>query len=115
MTNLHVRIDPSLQQRLENDLNRVSEAFAQLGMVMTQSLTDFAAALANTPGFKALMDFQTQVIQRELEDYLLNHAAPEDVVAYIVKSPNHTWMGVTICPDEAWRYAAKSDWMWWRR
>lgn len=48
-------------------------------------------------------------------EVLLNEVEPAEVVQYILQQPDHTWMGVTIYPDEAWRYEHKSDWMWWRK
>src|SRR5438132_1544700 len=46
--------------------------------------------------------------------YWLNIAPPHELADYIVRQPNHTWHGLTIYPDEAWRYRHNDLWITWR-
>jgi hypothetical protein len=48
------------------------------------------------------------------QQYWLNIAPPHELADYIVRQPNHTWHGLTIYPDEAWRYRHNDLWITWR-
>lgn len=49
------------------------------------------------------------------EAYYWDQAPADELVDYIISQPNHTWRGMTIYPDEAWRYRHSDRWMEWRR
>jgi hypothetical protein len=46
--------------------------------------------------------------------YWLHIASPDELVKFIVRQPNHTWNGLTIYPDEVWRYCSTDLWIHWR-
>jgi hypothetical protein len=48
------------------------------------------------------------------QQYWLNIAPPDELTDYIVRQPNHSWHGLTIYPDEAWRYRHNDLWITWR-
>jgi len=103
---------------LNNQINDASEgliaAFAKFGVTLEQAKNNIITHLNNLP--PELYHQMGMLHPREnLEKYYRNVADPAEVVQYILQQPKHTWMGVTIMPDEAWRYEQKSDWMWWRQ
>jgi len=59
--------------------------------------------------------FQVSAIPDMTRGYWLWDASPKELVEHIVNEPNHTFRGVTIYPDEAWRYENTGAWIWWRR
>lgn len=102
---------------LTDQLNEASigiiAAFSKFGVALED------AAHNMTVQFNALPpEFYHQMGMLHPRESLDRHyrevAEPDEVVQYILQQPNHTWMGVTIWPDEAWRYSDKRDWMWWR-
>lgn len=50
-----------------------------------------------------------------VQKFYRDECDPERIVNFILLQPNYTWMGLTIYPDEAWRYRNTTDWMWWRK
>ncbi|MBA3873553.1 MAG: hypothetical protein H0X30_30850 [Anaerolineae bacterium] len=46
--------------------------------------------------------------------YWLHIAPPDELAKFIVRQPNHTWNGLTIYPDEVWRYCSNDLWINWR-
>ena len=83
-----------------------AKAVSDLAIGITKRLCDMPPQMYHQMGLK-----HPDEIRR---DYYLYTAEPDEVVDYIVSQPNHTWNGVTIYPDEVWRYRCKADWMWWR-
>ena len=65
-------------------------------------------------GAHSQMDFATQHSEL-LEAYWLNIAPADELAAYIVRQPNYTWNGLTIRPDEVWRYQHNDLWIHWRQ
>jgi hypothetical protein len=104
------------------DVRELSQAFQNLGAVMVnaavpavEAFAGFTRILASDSRIKQLLEELIDNMHDVVDEYMCSNAEPADVVKYIVDSPNHTWMGVTIYPDEAWRYEHKTDWMWWRK
>ena len=73
-------------------------------------LADAIAGLAKPDSSLVLNESLTLV-----QLYWLNLAPSEELADYIVRQPNHTWNGLTIYPDEVWRYRHSDLWITWRR
>jgi len=107
-------------KRSSFSVDEVVHGFAQLGEALSKAMAPIATwnsivlRLASDDQVKSLIDQFQRDTSETLDHYYRDEAEPADVVQYILQQPDHTWMGVTIYPDEAWRYACKSDWMWWR-
>ena len=98
------------------DLSQLNEAILQFGEAAAGAFTPLAEAF-NTVFQQMPPDIYHKINvlhPRDTNEYY-REAEPAEVVQYILQQPDHTWMGVTIYPDEAWRYEHKSDWMWWRQ
>lgn len=101
-------------------VEEVGRGFAKLGEALAKAAPPLAAwddlviQLASDDQVKRLIEQLQCNISETLTRHYRDEAEPAEVVQYILQQPNNTWMGVTIYPDEAWRYACKSDWMWWR-
>lgn len=100
----------------------MAEAFQKLGEAMskaafasTEAMNAFVFQLAQDERVQKLISQLIKELGNTITAHYRDYAEPNEVVDYIIDQPNHTWMGVTIYPDEAWRYQSKSDWMWWRR
>ena|SRR6266498_5135080 len=79
-----------------SDLTDISlaEAFARLGSSSNNLAIDQNLSLSN--------------------QFWLDIALPDELTDFIVRQPNHTWNGLTIYPDEAWRYRNNDLWITWR-
>jgi len=100
------------------EFQRLGQAIADSAPSVA-SMNTFAVKLAGHEDFhqriKDLITSMKAATDELREHRMINHAEPDEVVQYILQQPKHTWKGVTIYPDEAWRYEQKSDWMWWRQ
>lgn len=112
MTNSHSALDV-LNKQINDASEGLSAAFAKFGVTLEQAANNITSHLNNLPPeFYHLYDMLHP--RERIEKHYRDVADPAEVVQYILQQPKHTWMGVTIMPDEAWRYEQKSDWMWWR-
>lgn len=107
---------PNLTEFIEA-MNQLGESAARAGALFQARLDETVANIIKIADDLPPETYHAMGMKHpseELHDYYLNEAEPAEVVQYILHQPDHTWMGVTIYPDETWRYEHKSDWMWWR-
>lgn len=101
-----------------SSMDQLGEAAARAGALFQTQLDELAANIIKIADELPPETYHKMGIlhPREIRNkYYRDEAESAEVVQYILQQPDHTWMGVTIYPDEAWRYACKSDWMWWRQ
>lgn len=101
---------------MKNDINQAANNLGKAATRAVGSMQTLVDGLNKSISRLGLSTYEliTVGLMKEAENYMLWEADPKTVVQYILQKPNNTWHGVTIWPDESWRYECKSDWMWWR-
>lgn len=95
-----IEINIEALKRLSVTVQQFSDAMVQFGVAAGEYAAQMTDAFAKS-GF--------------IDLYMRNHASAEQLTDFIVNCPNHTWNGLTIRPDEAWRYRENDLWITWRR
>ena len=103
-----------LTKQIKNAVDALVNPLAQFGQSLEALADNMLVTFSALPP-EAYHQFGLLHPLERIEKHYPDVAEPAEVVQYILQQPKHTWMGVTIMPDEAWRYEQKSDWMWWRQ
>lgn len=84
----------------ENKMNALADAIEVFGVKAESAAQSFVKMLSNS---------------RFMEWYAIHCMTPYYLSRYISEQPNHTFNGVTIYPDEVWRFSSSNEWIWWKR
>lgn len=101
-------------KRLQPIMQEIGQRLEELSANLVKAAREIPPELYHGIGMLHPFEVDTQ-LRLEHDQYLLVDASPDEVVEYIISQPNHTWRGLTIYPDEAWRYRHNDYWMGWRR